>query len=435
MGQDNGRGNGANENARYDVVIAGASLAGCTAAVLFARRGLRVAVVERNSDPKAYKKTCTHFVQPSATPTLFRLGLVPALEAAGAVRNSIDAYALGEWVPWTLDPAYWGYTVRRSTLDPMLRALAAETPGVELFLGWSLATVRREGARVTGIDAEHKKSGATRSFRARLVVGADGRHGKTGDLAGVPAASAPNNRFFYLTYYKNLSLATGDRSQAWLMNPDIAYAFPCDDGRVVVGAMPTKDKLPAWKADPEREMVRFFASLPLAPRLRDAERVADFYGMLELPNHSRPASAPGVAFVGDAAMTADPALGIGCGWAFQSAAWLADHAGDALCDGDDPAALDAALVRYRDAHAEALGEHYKFICGQSLAKPFNVLERALVRAAARDAEMARGWCALSARLIKPTEYVNPVSLARLGWINLTRKPRDYAPLVSVPAVR
>ena len=64
--------------AEYDVAIVGASIAGCAAAALYGRRGARVALIERNADPLAYKSVCTTFIQASATPVLERLGMVPS---------------------------------------------------------------------------------------------------------------------------------------------------------------------------------------------------------------------------------------------------------------------------------------------------------------------------------------------------------------------
>ena len=52
----------------FDVLIVGASIAGCTAATLFARHGLSVGLVERQTQTDAYKKVCTHFIQSSASP-------------------------------------------------------------------------------------------------------------------------------------------------------------------------------------------------------------------------------------------------------------------------------------------------------------------------------------------------------------------------------
>ena len=57
----------------FDVAVVG----GCTAARLFAGCGASVALVERHTDPAAYKVTCTHAILPPATPTIERLGLAP----------------------------------------------------------------------------------------------------------------------------------------------------------------------------------------------------------------------------------------------------------------------------------------------------------------------------------------------------------------------
>jgi menaquinone-9 beta-reductase len=123
------------------VAIVGASIAGCTAAILFARNGARVALIEREGDPAAYKKICTHFIQPSATPTIERLGLANAIEAAGGVRTEFEAFTRWGWIvpsPTrnTIRPAY-GYNIRRETLDPIIRKRAMATPGVDFMSGFT----------------------------------------------------------------------------------------------------------------------------------------------------------------------------------------------------------------------------------------------------------------------------------------------------------
>jgi len=77
-------------SSEFDVAIVGASLAGCAAAMLFGRAGLRVALIERSREADDFKRLCTHFIQPSAVPTLRRLGIEDVLLDAGAVRNRID---------------------------------------------------------------------------------------------------------------------------------------------------------------------------------------------------------------------------------------------------------------------------------------------------------------------------------------------------------
>lgn len=401
----------------YDVVIVGASLAGCAAATLLGRQGLRVALLDRVSDPRAYKKVCTHFIQSSANPTLRRLGLLEPLLAAGARPNHSEGWTPFGWVPWPVSEEP-GYNVRRQTLDPMLRNIAANTPGVNLMLGHRVTAVLREGDRVSGVRVE--STGApTRALRARLVVAADGRHGKLGELAGVPAIASEHERFLYYAYYENLELASGDASMIWFGDPDAAYCFPNDGNTTVVAVMPTKQHLPAFRADMEGAFLSYFERLPHAPKLRAARRVSDFLGMIEMPNHTRPPAAAGMAFIGDAALTSDPIFGIGCGWALQSAEWLADAAGPALCRHE---ALQPALERYAAEHTARLMAHHKLIAGQSSGRRFNLLERLLFRAAARDEKIAAGFQGVASRRVHPAAFLTPVTLLRMLWVNLTNKP-------------
>ena len=105
---------------------------------------------------------------------------------------------------------------------------------------------------------------------------------------------------------------------------------------VIVKAGRRRDRLEAFKAAPESEFARVFANLPEAPALEGSERVSPLIGKLDMPNAHRPAAAAGVAFTGDAAMAADPMWAVGCGWALQSAEWLADHAGPARASSTVP---------------------------------------------------------------------------------------------------
>lgn len=72
--------------------MSGASLAACTAARPFAQQGAHVTLVEKRPDPGAYKVVCTHYVQPSALPSIRRPGLAAPLEAAGATPAMLDIW-------------------------------------------------------------------------------------------------------------------------------------------------------------------------------------------------------------------------------------------------------------------------------------------------------------------------------------------------------
>ena len=74
----------------YDVAVVGASIGGCTAATFLGRAGARVALIESHSDPLMFKRMCTHFIQPSASPTIERLGLTESVQRAGGEPSDLN---------------------------------------------------------------------------------------------------------------------------------------------------------------------------------------------------------------------------------------------------------------------------------------------------------------------------------------------------------
>ncbi len=384
----------------YDVAVVGASVGGCTAARLFAQRGAKVALIERKPDPKAYKTVCTHFVQPSATPVIEKLGLAGPLDALGANRNSLEIWTPhGGWIHGPPAEEEHGYSVTRRTLDPLLREMTAETPGVDLLTGTTVTGLTGRGVAL--------RDGAT--VDAKVVVGADGRGSKVAQMAGIRGRVKPHGRFFYWSYYRDLEPRTA-RSRTWFLDPDAAYTFPNEDGLTVVLVAPHRDRLPEFRADLEGAYLRMVESLPDGPVLDGATREGKLLGKLDLPNVLRPAAKHGVALVGDAALSADPLWGVGCGWAFQSADWLVEETADALTGGGD---LDAALARYRRAHFRRLAVHHWFVADISSGRPTNPVERMMFRAAARDEHVMRAFARVGARHEQPTAMFRPRTLARM----------------------
>jgi 2-polyprenyl-6-methoxyphenol hydroxylase-like FAD-dependent oxidoreductase len=411
----------------YDVAIVGASIAGCTAATFLARSGARVALLESHSDPKTYKRMCTHFIQSSGGPTIERLGLRADIEAAGAQPNGLNMWTRYGWVSFSPDSArsstlreHPGWNVRRETFDPLVRELAAGTDGVELMLGHTVHSLLREGSRVRGVLAR-ERDGSEHELRARVVIAADGRESAVAKLAAQPTKLKPNRRFGYFAHYRDTPLVTGSSAQMWLLDPDMAYAFPTDGGLTLLACMPHKDRLPEFRSDPEQAMVRLFERLPDGPRLEPAKRESKVMGKLEMPNVVRQTTAPGLAFVGDAALAADPVWGVGCGWALQSGEWLADALVPALRGGD--AAVDGALSAYAARHRKGLDAHEKFCSAYSSGHKFNPFEKLLFRAAARDEQLTERMALMGGRWITPQQMLNPATVARMLRVNLSRTKR------------
>jgi 2-polyprenyl-6-methoxyphenol hydroxylase-like FAD-dependent oxidoreductase len=416
--------------ASYDAVVVGASLAGCTTAMLLARQGARVAVVEKQPDPDAFKRMCSHFIQASAVPTLERLGLLGPIEAAGGVRSGFRA-----WTQWGLiapppDRASRSVNLRREVLDPLVRGAASETPGVELLLGRTATRLLRSGGAFEGVVVRDR-DGEETELRGRLVVGADGRDSKVAPMAGVSEKILPHDRFAYGGYFEGAMPEGAPDATVWFADPQWGAAFPTDSGLCFYAAMPTKARLPEFKRDPETALVDFLADFPEPPPIRSARLVSDVIGKIEMPNRVRTVTAPGLALVGDAALAADPLFGVGCGWAFQSGEWLADAIAPALA-GDEP--VEAGLKRYRRRHAKQLRGHAFFVNDYSTGRKLNPAERLLFSAAARDPEVAVVFDRFGTRQIGPARMLAG-ALPRAALVNARHGLRRSGAAAPAPGGR
>lgn len=385
----------------YDAIVVGASLAGCATAILLGRAGARVALVEKQPDPAAFKRICSHMIQASAVPTLERLDLLGPIEAAGGVRSRLHARTPWGWVEAPPEQAAYAVNLRREVLDPLLRDAAATAPGVELTLGRTAERLLSENGAVRGVTVR-SRNGEETELRAPLTVAADGRESRIAELSGVAAKTLPHNRFVYAAYFEGAMPAEQPDAWTWMLNPQFAAAFPTDGGLTLYVAMLTKDRLPEFKRDPERALVDFVAAVPDPPPIRDGRLVGSVLGKLEMPNRVRVPSAPGLALVGDAALATDPLFGVGCGWALQSGEWLADSVASAL-RGTEP--LAKGLARYRRRHRRELRGHAFFINDYATGRRFNPIERAMMAAAVRDPKIASGFDAYATRQIKPSRMV------------------------------
>ncbi len=394
----------------FDVVVLGAGLAGCAAARLYAQAGFSVALVEQHATVDWYKRMCTHYIQACAMSTIERLGLAPLIDEAGGVRSRMEIWTRWGWIRHAphAGPETYGYSIRRQTLDPLARRLAAETPGVTLLLGWSVEELLRDGPRYVGAVVRNAQ-GQRRRLGARLTVGADGRNSLVARLADIPLRTEPNERFATFAYYRNLPLASGNDSQFWMLDPDAGYALPNDDGITLLCCWITKDKLAEFRENREAAFERFFTGLPNGPELSRAERVSDLLGALDLPMLLRVAPRPGLALVGDAALSSDPFWGVGCGWALQSAEWLVDCTVAAL---RGEGSLDRALRRYIKVHRRHLGSHFVTIASYARGRKFSLFEKLFFSAAAKDPVMAETILAFGARRIGVGGLLAPATLGR-----------------------
>jgi flavin-dependent dehydrogenase len=140
--------------------------------------------------------------------------------------------------------------------------------------------------------------------------------------------------------------------------------------------------------------------------------VGQIKGKIDMTNVAHAVATPGLALVGDAALAIDPLWGVGCGWALQSAEWMADAVAPALLAdrgsrgsliGSE--SLERGLGRYRRRHARGLRGHSQMIYDYTRGRRFNPAERMLFSAAARSERLARTFEGFGSRNIGPARML------------------------------
>jgi len=169
----------------YDAIVVGARCAGSPTAMLLARKGYRVLVVDRASFPS--DTISTHIVQPLAVAALARWGLLDRLRATDCPPIHTYTYDFGpvtiSGAPGPAD-APVGYCPRRTVLDKLLVDAASEA-GAEVREGFAVEEILIENGSVAGIKGR-SSGGPPVTERARVVVGADGRHSRVAEAVGPP---------------------------------------------------------------------------------------------------------------------------------------------------------------------------------------------------------------------------------------------------------
>jgi 2-polyprenyl-6-methoxyphenol hydroxylase-like FAD-dependent oxidoreductase len=421
----------------YDAVIVGASLAGCATAILLGRAGARVALVEQRPDAAAYKKICSHYIQASAVGALERLGLLEPMLEQGALRSRVHIRTPSGWIDPPKQPTVpAGVNLRRERLDPLIRAMAADTDGVELMLGLTVQSLLRDGEAICGAVARDTR-GNERRLRSRLLVGADGRGSRVAKLAGVRERKVRHGRIAYGAYFEGGAPGSTPDASFWLMDPDMAAAFPTDEGLTFYAVMPVKEHEAAFREDPAAALVEMIASVPDPPPIREARRITPMQGKLDLTNVAHAPTAPGLALVGDAALAIDPLWGVGCGWALQSAEWLADSVAHSLVQGEP---LRAGLRRYGRAHRRSLRGHALLMYDYAGGRKLNPGERMLFGVATYDDGVARIFEEFGTRCIGPARmFARAVPRAILASarhaLSSRRRPRSASAPASASGTR
>ena len=196
----------------YDAIVVGARCAGAPTAMLLARKGYRVLVVDRASFPS--DTLSTHMIHAPGIAALHRWGLLDEVTATGCPPVETYSFDFGPFTiagtPRPSDGISTGYAPRRTVLDKIL-VDAADHAGAEVREGFTVEDVVVEDGSVVGIRG-HGEGGETVFERARVVIGADGRNSHVAKAVRPEQYNdKPMLQWSYYTYWSGLP-STASRS-------------------------------------------------------------------------------------------------------------------------------------------------------------------------------------------------------------------------------
>lgn len=331
----------------YDLIIVGARVAGSSAAMLAARAGLRVLLLDRAGFPS--DTLSTNYIHQPGCARLARWGLLDSVIASGCPAIPKTRFeADGIVIEGGISPDYVqhnAYAPRRHILDHIILTAAREA-GAEVRERCTVTGLLHEEGRCAGLVLRDSEGGM-REERGRLIVGADGMRSTVARLAGAELTiEDPAMTCAYYTFWEGLA-------------PDYALY---EGENIWVGAVPTHDAVLIATYFPQAEFARIRGAAfdahvnavkQCAPglhgRMLGARQTGKLWGTGEQRNFFRRASGPGWALIGDAGHHKDSISARGITDAFVQAELLVKRIQGKL--GDDRT-LDHALADFaadRDA--------------------------------------------------------------------------------------
>ena len=394
----------------YDAIIVGARCAGSPTAMLLARKGYRILVVDKASFPS--DTVSTHVLWPHGAEIMKRWGLLEALAATNCPPIALNMiFDVG---PFALKGAVTaandgrgGFCPRRTVLDQLL-VDAAMAAGAELREEFVVEDLVWSDDRVAGIKGRSRTGGRVEE-RASIVIGADGAHSVVARAAAAPEYDAiPPLGTYYYSYFSGFE---AEDIEQYVRDHQAAACFPTNDGLTLIVVVWPSSRFKEVRADIDGSVRKVHESTPtVADRMRRATREEKWYGTAGVANYFRKPYGPGWALVGDAGHEKDPLTAQGISDAFIDAENLSE-ALDAGFSGRQP--LNEALAAYHAKRDARVMPMYHFTCELARLEPPPPPMRTLFAALHGNREATDGFYAAITGARPLQEFMNPENIARV----------------------
>ena len=395
--------------AQFDAIVVGARVAGSPTAMLLARKGYRVLVVDRATFPS--DTMSTHLIHAPGMAALGRWGLADAVTSSNCPpvhRYRID---FGTFVidgrPAGVAGASTAFAPRRTFLDKLL-VDAADSAGAEIREGFTVEEVIVDDGVVTGIRG-HANQGRSVTERARIVVGADGVNSMVARSVGAERyVDVPALEALYLAYWSDLP--TDGEYQLYARDRRGLAAIPTNDGLTVAVVAWPIDEFEANRRDLLGNYLRAFESEPtFADRIRGATRESRPVGTM-MRNFYRQSHGPGWALVGDAGYHKDAVTAQGISDAFLDAESLVGALDEAF-NGRRP--MDEALTERQGNRDRRTRPMFELTCQFASMDPPPDETTELFAAVASDPGASDAFMSVVAGSMPVEQFFDPANLERL----------------------
>lgn len=390
----------------YDAIVVGARAAGSPTAMLLARRGYKVLLLDRATFPS--DTMSTHVIHSPGMAALARWGLADRLIATGCPPLEAYRFDFGEFEiagsPRLADGVTCGYAPRRTVLDTLLVDGAREA-GVDVREGFSVGELIVEDGVVRGIRGRGK-DGTSRESHARVVIGADGVHSVMAKAVDAPKyKEVPAREAMYYSYWSGLP--TANQFEVHLRPTRAIVAIPTNDDLTCVVVAWSIDEFEANRIDVEGNYMKAFDVEPaFAERISRAERVSRFVGTT-MPAFYRTPYGPGWALVGDAGYHKDACTAQGITDAFHHAELLS-NALDAALSGVQ--SYDDALARYQRTRDETTAPMYEMTADFASFEPVPDEMVQLLAVVAANPQASEDFLSVQAGTMPVPEFFAPENI-------------------------